>query len=255
MTLGYTFLMNVTAYKTPKIYPHDDLFTILDEYLPPLNENSIVVVTSKIIALCEGRVIKKESDEQKDALAKKEAEYYLPREFNQYGFMITVNHNIMVASGGIDESNGNGSYVLWPKDPQKSVNTIREYLTKKFGLQNLGVITTDSKLTPLRWGVTGVSLAHSGFKALYSYIGKPDIFGRKLRAEKTNIADGLASSAVLVMGEGDEQQPLAVITDVPFVHFQERNPTLEELQSLKIDLKDDVYASLLTSVTWEKGKK
>ena len=56
------------------------------------------------------------------------------------------------------------------------------------------------------------------------------------------------------MGEGDEQLPLAVITNAGFVHFQKRNPTKKELENLKIELEDDVYASFLTSVKWRKGK-
>lgn len=194
------------------------------------------------------------SEKQKDDLAKQEAEYFLPREYNQYGFMITIKRSIIVASGGVDESNGNGSFVLWPENPQKSANDIRSYFIKRFKLQHVGVIITDSKLSPLRWGVTGVAVAHSGFEALNSYIGKPDIFGRKLKAEKTNIADSLATSAVTVMGEGNEQQPLSILEDLPFVHFQKRNPTDRELSSLRIRLEDDVYASLLKSVKWKKGK-
>ena len=31
---------------------------------------------------------------------------------------------------GIDESNGDGNYVLWPKDLQNSANTIRDILLK-----------------------------------------------------------------------------------------------------------------------------
>lgn len=247
--------MIVKAFKTHKISSQESLFTILDKYLPELQENTVVAVASKIVAICEGRVVKVESKEQKDTLAMEEAEYYLPREFNQYGFMITINNNIMVASAGIDESNGNGNYVLWPKDPQKSVNEIREYLADKFKVKNVGVILTDSKLTPLRWGVTGVAISHSGFEALNSYVGKPDIFGREMQAEKSNVADSLATSAVSEMGEGDEQRPLAVITDVSFVHFQDRNPTEQELKDLKIELDDDVYASLLNSVRWQKGKR
>lgn len=247
--------MQVTPYKTKKIQPGDDIYNILDEYLPHLREQSVVAIASKIVGICEGRVVGKISDEQKDELAKKEADFYLPRAYNQYGFMITINRDVMVASAGIDESNGNGNYVLWPKDPQKSVNKIREYLTKMFHISHIGVIMTDSKLTPLRWGVTGVAIAHSGFEAIYSYIGKPDIFGRNLHAEKSNIADALAVAAVVEMGEGDEQQPLAVITDAKFVKFQQRNPTVDELENIKISLEDDVYASLLTSVKWEKGGK
>ena len=248
--------MKVTPIKTEKILSGSiSLFEILNKYIKDLNENSVVVVTSKIIAICEGRVVKKISEEQKDELAKQEADLYLPREFNQYGFMITIKNNMLVASGGVDESNGNGFYILWPKDSQKSANEIREYLAKKHNLKNLGVIITDSKLTPVRYGVTGYAIAHSGFNALRNYIGKPDIFGRLMQAEKTNVSDSLAAAAVLEMGEGSEQQPLAIITDVGSIEFQERNPTEEELEGLKISIGDDVFSSLLTSVKWQKGKK
>lgn len=248
--------MKVKAYKTKKIVSEDKLFDILDKYLPKkINEKSVVAVSSKIVAICEGRIEKIVSDEQKDALAKKEAEFYLPREYNQYGFMITINKGIMVASAGVDASNGNGFFVLWPKNPQKSANLLRNYLMKKYGLKHIGVIITDSKLTPLRWGVTGVAISYSGFSALKNYIGEPDIFGRIMQAEKSNIADSLASAAVIEMGEGNEQKPLAVIEDIKFVDFQKRNPTKKEIESLKISIGDDVFSSLLTSVKWKKGKK
>lgn len=245
--------MKVIAYKTKKIKAGDNLYKILDKYLPKIKERSIVAVSSKIVAICEGRVEKNESEMQRDELAKKEAEYYIPREYNQYGFMITVKNGIMVASAGIDQSNGNGFYVLWPKYPQKSANEIRKYLLKRFRLKNIGVIITDSKLTPLRWGVTGVAISHSGFRALKNYIGTPDIFGRLMRVEKSNITDSLATSAVIEMGEGNEQKPLAVVEDVNFVDFQTENPTKKELENLKIAFGDDVFSSLLNSDKWIKG--
>ena len=248
--------MIVKAYKTKKVVAGDNLYKILDGYLPKkINDKSVIAVSSKIVAICEGRVAKMESEEQRDTLAKKEAEVYLPREYNQYGFMITINNGIIVASSGIDASNGNGYYVLWPENPQKSANEIRKYLVKKYRLKNIGVIITDSKLTPLRWGVTGVAIVHSGFKALKNYIGTPDIFGRLMQAEKSNIADSLSSAAVIEMGEGNEQKPLAIIEDVDFVEFQKRNPAKKELEGLKISIGDDVFSSLLKSVKWIKGKK
>lgn len=247
--------MTIKPYKTHKIKPNDNLYKILDEYLPVLAEDTVIAIASKVVGICEGRIVKNESADQKDTLVEQEADYYLPREYNQYGFMITINKGILVASAGIDESNSGEYFSLWPENPQKSANDIRDYLTKKHNLKHLGVIITDSKLTPLRWGVTGVAIAHSGFQALNSYIGKPDIFGRLMHAEKSNVADSLATAAVAEMGEGNEQQPLAVITEANFIQFQPRNPTHEELESLKISLEDDVYASLLTSVKWIAGNK
>jgi len=248
--------VKVTPIKTEKILPGSiSLFNLLDKYVVKLREKSVVALASKVVGICEGRVVKKISEEQKEELAKQEADYYLPREFNQYGFMLTINRNMMVASGGVDESNGSGYYVLWPKDPQKSANEIREHLVKKFNLSEIGVIITDSKLTPLRRGVTGYAVAHSGFNALKNYIGTPDIFGRLLQAEQTNVADSLTTAAVFEMGEGNEQQPLVIVEDLISVEFQKRNPTKVELKNLKIALGDDVFSSLLTTVKWQKGKK
>lgn len=247
--------MLVHAIKTHKIVAGDSLDAILDKYLPILEENSVVAVTSKIVGICEGRLVTAESPEQKFKLAEEEAEYYLPPEENQYGIMLSINHNLLVASAGIDASNSDGYFSLWPKDPQESVNQIREHLTKKHNRKYLGVILTDSKLSPLRWGVTGYAIAHSGFKALNSYIGKEDLFGRVMHAEQLNVMDSLAAASVAVMGEGAEQTPLAVITDLPRITFQDRNPSQEELDALKISIEDDVYASMLKAVPWRKGKK
>ena len=128
-------------------------------------------------------------------------------------------------------------------------------MQEKFQIKNLGVIITDSKTTPLRWGVTGTAIAYSGFKPLNDLIGTPDLFGRELKMTKVNILDGLAAAAVLVMGEGIEQTPLAIIEDTSFVQYSDENPSDEELASLKISIDDDIYAPLLTKVDWQKGEK
>lgn len=247
--------MQVIPIRTHKITDKDkDLFAILDRHIQELNENCVVAVTSKIIAICEGRIAKtNEADENK--LIKEESQYFLPASENKYNVNLSIKNNYLIAGAGIDESNGNGYYVLWPSDPQKWANTIREHLVKKFGIKHLGVIITDSKTTPLRWGVTGACIAHSGFGLLKNYIGEPDIFGRKLIHTKQNIGDGLAAAATLEMGEGDEQQPLAIIENVSFVEFQTRNPTRKELEALKISIDDDLYSALLKNAPWIKGGK
>jgi len=247
--------MKITPIKTNKILPaQSDIFSVLDKYLPELENGSILAITSKIVSICEGNIVKVE-DAEKEKLVKQEADLYLPPTSSKYNYSLTVKNNILLPAAGIDESNSNGYYVLWPKDPQKSANEIRKYLIDKFGLNNIGVIITDSKTTPLRWGTTGVCIAHSGFKALNDYIGEPDIFGQPLQVTKANIIDALAASAVLVMGEGSEQTPMALIEDVPFVDFQENNPTKKELNELKIDIEDDLYAPILKSVKWQKGQR
>ena len=110
---------------------------------------------------------------------------------------------------------------------------------QKFGRKNLGILITDSRLLPLRAGTVGVALGYAGFEGVKNYIGKPDIFGRKLKMQKTDVADSLATAAVLCMGEGNERKPLAVITDAPVIFTGKVNK-----KELVIDPKKDLYAPL-----------
>lgn len=247
--------MKITAVKTHKITISDqDILKIINQYIKELKDGSIVAITSKIVALAEGRVVATDQAD-KEALIAQEAEYFLPRSSSKYGVSLTITGGQLVATAGIDESNANGYFVLWPEDAQKTANIIRKYLQNKFQLKNIGVIITDSKTTPLRWGVTGTAIAYSGFKPLNDLIGTPDLFGRELKMTKVNILDGLAAAAVLLMGEGTEQTPLAIIEDTNFVEFTDENPSVKELESLKINIEDDIYAPLLTKVDWQKGDK
>ena len=246
--------MKVSSIKTHKITQQDtDILAILDKYLPVLREGTVVVVTSKIVSICEGRIVNNPEAGGKERLVVKEAEYFLPSQESKYDVFLTIKDGLLMPTAGIDESNIDGDYVLLPKHSQASANRIREHLAKKFSLKNLGVIITDSKTTPWRWGTTGVALSHSGFAALRDYRGKPDLFGRIMKMTQANNMDALAVAAVAVMGEGKEQTPLAVIEDLPFITFQHRNPTKKELKDLRIDMKDDLYAPLLKSVKWIKG--
>lgn len=245
--------MLVVAYKTKKVVVGDDLYKILDKSLPSIKERDVVVITSKIIAICQGRVVKNDGRISKDELVKKEAELYLPEKYTNYGVFLTIKNKVIIASAGIDESNANGYFILWPKNLQKTTNEIWRYLRKKHKVKSLGVVVTDSKLTPLRRGVTGYGLSWSGFEPLRNYIGTPDIFGHKLKVTKTNIVDGLAASAVLEMGEGKEQTPLCVISEVSNIKFVQRIPNKKELSEMTIEIENDILASLLKSAKWIKG--
>jgi putative folate metabolism gamma-glutamate ligase len=244
--------MQVRAIKTHKITQDRDLFALLGHYLTSFDEGSILAITSKIVSICQGRMVRVE-DADKQALIESEADRWLPPTASKYHVSLTIKDHLLIPMAGVDESNANGYYILWPRDAQRVANEVRVYLSDRFSRRQVGVIITDSKTTPLRWGVTGVAVAHSGFLALNDYIGQPDIFGRALQMTKVNVADALAATAVLVMGEGCEQTPLVVIGDLPFVTFQERDPSPEELRGRWIDVEDDLYAPLLQGVVWRKG--
>lgn len=247
--------MQVTSIKTEAVrVGSGDLFSFLDKNLTAFSDRSILVVTSKVISLFQNRVVKVGQREKLD-LIKEEAEYYLDPEESKYNFSIAIKDGVLIPSAGIDESNADGYYVLWPTDLQDTVNKIREYLIERFEIEYAGVIVTDSTTRPMRWGTTGVGLSYSGFLSLNDYIGSKDIFDREMEVTKANVLDGLAASAVVVMGEGSERTPLAVISEIPFVKFVKHNPTIKELEGFAISIEEDLYEKLLTSVNWKKGKK
>ncbi len=229
------------------------VYELLDQVVK-LPENSVLAITSKVVSICENNVIPVKDADEKE-LIKKEADYYLPFDTSKYNYNFTIKNRTLISNAGIDESNGGGMFVLWPKDPQKAANEIRKYLKDKFGLNNLGVIISDSTLTPLRLGTMGIAIAHSGFAAANNYVGKPDLFGRPFKVSQSNVAGGLAAAGAVVMGEATEQTPIVIIEDVPFVEFQDRDPTREELDEIRISPEDDIFAPLINSVKWLPGDK
>lgn len=243
--------MHVKPIKSHLIQPGELLENILDRHLLSISEQTILVITSKIISICQGHILPKTSI-SKEALIKQEADAVVEAEENLYGIYLTLKNNILIPSAGIDESNGDDVYILYPKDVQNTAIALWNYVRQKHSLEHLGIIITDSHTTPLRRGVTGIALGWCGFEPLYSYVGKPDLYDKSMRMTQINLLDALATSAVLVMGEGNEQTPLAIIRDAPKISFLTRPPTSAEEQSILIPMEEDLYAPLLMGGTWLK---
>lgn len=246
--------MNIRAVKTLTVRACEiNLDQLLAESIQELGNNSVVAISSKVVALCEGRVIDIKSAARSE-LVKEEADYYLPPEFSEYNYGFAITKGTLIASAGIDESNGDGHWVLWPNDPFDSANKSRKFLMEKFNLKNLGIIITDSNcLPPLRRGTIGIMAAWSGFEALKDLRGKSDLFGRDFHVSVAGVASGLAAAANVVMGEGDESTPIAIISDIDFVNFIDRNPTKQDIQQTFVDKEEDLYSPFLNSVDWQKG--
>ncbi len=247
--------MVIKAIKTRKFLPpKDDLWDLLSS-IKSLEENSVVAITSKVVSIGEGRCIPSVDMEDRDQLAIKQADKYIPREFSPNGqILTTIKNNMLVASSGIDESNAGDFLVFWPKDPQKSAKEIWEFLKEKFKIKNLGIIITDSRLVPLRRGVIGLAIAFFGFKPLKDYRGKKDLFGREFKMETTNIPDSLATAAVLEMGEGAESKPIAVISEISDIEFIQ-GEYLPETKDDTFDIpeKEDMFYPFFSKVKWKKG--
>ena len=227
--------------------PKDNLWELLGS-IKSLEENSVVAVTSKVVSIGEGRCIAIEKFKSKDELVIKETDKYLPRNTVPHGLVLhTIKNNLFIASAGIDESNGAGFYILWPKNPEASAKKIWQFLSKKLKVKNLGIIITDSRLVPLRRGVVGVAIGYFGFKPIRDYRGEKDIFGRVFEMETSNLPDSLATAAVLEMGEGSEQTPFAIISDIPYIEFT------KIFYDFRIPEKEDIFYPLFSAVKWKKG--
>lgn len=256
--------MKIFAVKTKAMMPpKDDLFSLIKESFLDnkikLKEESIIVITSKIVAIAEGRCIKinqnlskEEQRKEKDKLIKQEADFFIDRKHVPHQLVtLTIKNNILIPTAGIDQSNANGYYIFWPKDPFKEAKKIYTFIKKEFGIKKVGIIISDSHTTPLRSGISGISIAYYGFYPLRDYRGQKDIFGRELKMSQTNIVDSLADIAVFTMGEGNEQTPIAIAEDIKGIKFGFDSTKNDPLI---INKKQDIYYPLIKGAKWSKGK-
>ena len=227
--------MIIRSIKTRIFQEGEDLYAFITDYFKKLPERLVIVVTSKIVALAERRTAVAENAQTKEKLIRAESDLAIPTKYVWF----TVKGGMIMASAGIDESNADGKLILLPKDSFKTAHNLRNKLQQRYNVRHLGVLITDSRTMPLRAGVTGVAVGYAGFRGLKDYRGTPDIFSRKFKFSRTDIADGLAAAAVLVMGEGNERQPLAIIERAP-VEFCDRVKRTE----LRIDIQEDIYRPL-----------
>ncbi len=217
---------------------------MLDEYLPKLKDKDIVLVTSKIVSIHQGRLVKvpkKNTQKFRLELIKKEADAYHPADPSS----MTIKEHTLTPYAGIDRSNADEHYVFFPKNPHQTAKKIWEYLRLKHRVKNLGVIICDSTCHALRWGQFGISLGFYGFKPVYQYGDQKDIFGRKLKNHNQNIADSLAAIGVIYLGEGPEQTPLLIIRDFEKIEWSTHSHLKEFLVS---PASADLYFPLLRAL-------
>ncbi len=233
---------NFTPVKTRLVHPpEDDIYDILDA-LPALAEKDIVFITSKILGIHQGRCVPCEGTD-KTELIKREADRFLSYEHpGGFNVNLTVTDNVLIPAAGIDASNADGYYIMWPKNTDALCAEIRSFLCKKNNIKDLGVIATDSHTTPLRYGVTGISVGIAGVEPLKDFRGHKDLFGRKLKLTQVNEIDALAAMAVLLMGESDECTPIVLLRGWDKIVFNER----ASMRDFKITPEEDLYTPLLS---------
>lgn len=140
---------------------------------------------------------------------------------------------IITDFSGVDESNAPaGTLVVLPTDPDVSATRIHENISHSAGFK-IPVIISDTQGRPWRKGAVNLAIGVAGMSPFISNKGKLDIHGNPLRSSLVCIADEIAASTELVMGQADEKVPIAIVRGV---NIETRTGTANEI--LRTELED-----------------
>ncbi|MGE2691015.1 coenzyme F420-0:L-glutamate ligase [Mycolicibacterium pulveris] len=193
----------------PEFRPGDDLAGAIATAAPWLRDNDIVVVTSKVLSKCEGRIVAAPSDpDERDALRRKLIDTEAVRVLARKGrTLITENAlGLVQAAAGVDGSNvGSTELALLPADPDGSAAALRTELRERLGV-TVGVVVTDTMGRAWRNGQIDAAIGAAGLSVLHGYAGSRDRHGNDLIVTEIAVADEIAAAADLVKGK---------LTDIP----------------------------------------
>lgn len=222
-----------TVADVPMIAPGDDLAALLVAALKTgghnLSDRDAVVVAQKIVSKAEGRLVDLATVEpstkavelaratDKDSRLVEVILSESTEVIRHRPGVLIVEHRsgVVMANAGVDRSNVKASgmkepVLLLPKDADASAALLKAALDRAFEA-NLAVVISDSVGRAWRNGTVGLALGCAGLPALDDRRGTADLFGRTLEVTEVALADSVAAAAALVMGEGAEGRPLAVV--------------------------------------------
>ena len=223
----------------PRVRPGDNLAEFLADAIArageTLRDGDVVVVAQKIVSKAEGRIVRLAdvvpspraielaARVDKDARA---VEVILGESVEVLRavpgvLIVETRHGIILANAGADMSNiehdaEDDHLLLLPEDPDASADRLRAGLEAGGGGARIGVIVADSVGRAWREGTVGLAIGVSGLPARLDRRGEPDLFGRALHVTEVGIADSIASAASIVMGEGAEGRPAALVRGLSF---------------------------------------
>ncbi|WP_094285976.1 coenzyme F420-0:L-glutamate ligase [Mycobacterium lehmannii] len=193
----------------PEFRPGDDLASAIAEAAPWLRDDDIVVVTSKVMSKCEGRIVDAPIDpEERDVLRRRLIDAEAVRVLARKGrTLITENAiGLVQAAAGVDGSNvDSAELALLPTDPDASAAALASALRERLGV-TVGVVVTDTMGRAWRNGQTDVAIGAAGVTVLHGYGGSVDRHGNELIVTEIAVADEIAAAADLVKGK---------LTDIP----------------------------------------
>ena len=203
----------------PEFRPGDDLAAALAAAAPWLRDDDVVVVTSKVVSKCEGRLVTAPEDpEERDELRRKLVDDEAVRVLARKGrTLITENRlGLVQAAAGVDGSNvGRTELALLPVDPDGSAAALRSALREKLGVA-VAVVITDTMGRAWRNGQIDAAVGAAGLAVLHGYSGAIDEHGNELVVTEIAVADEVAAAADLVKGKLTAM-PVAVVRGLTVV--------------------------------------
>jgi coenzyme F420-0:L-glutamate ligase/coenzyme F420-1:gamma-L-glutamate ligase len=192
----------------PEVAAGDDLAGLVAESLrksgQALQDGDVLVVTSKVVAKAEGRVLVMDREE---AIASETERVVASRGRTT---IAQTRHGFVLASAGVDTSNtAVGTVVLLPADPDASARALRSQLLDTLGV-DVAVVVSDTFGRPWRMGLVDQAVGVAGLEPLHDLRGRTDPHGNVLDQTVTAVADEIASAADLTKGKL-AGQPVAVV--------------------------------------------
>ena len=195
----------------------------------PINNRDIIVVAQKVVSKAEGRTTQLRNvkpSERAEEIAKitlrdrRLVELVLEEmkrivKASREILIVEDKRGLVCINSGIDKSNvpGEDSYTLLPEDPDRSAEKIRLQIKELTG-KRVAVIICDTYSRPFRRGQVEFAIGIAGINPFKDYRGQRDLFDYVLKVKNVAIADEIASAAELVMGQGDEGIPVAIVKNV-----------------------------------------
>jgi len=213
-----------------EIQPGDDVAELIFEKSReedlPLSNGDVVVISQKIVSKADGLLVDvseirpKRRAKRLAKLTKKDPRVVelilrdsgeVVRAASQ-AFVVRRKDGLVCLNAGVDKSNVEGRTV-YSRLPPNSDNSARKILGRleKLSGRKLAVIIADTYSRPLRVGQVEFAIGIAGVEPIVDYRGLEDMYGYGLRYKYVALADEAAAAAELVMGQGIERTPVAII--------------------------------------------
>jgi coenzyme F420-0:L-glutamate ligase/coenzyme F420-1:gamma-L-glutamate ligase len=145
---------------------------------------------------------------------------------------------LICLNAGVDKSNveGRSMYSRLPPNSDISAHKILTRL-EELSKKQLAVIIADTYSRPMRVGQVEFTIGIAGMEPIADYRGLEDMFGYSLRYKYVALADEVAAAAELVMGQGTERTPVAIIRGLDRIRRSlDRNLSKKLLLGRRLDL-------------------